>query len=132
MTERALYLLDSIGHVSERHAGSVIVSGSHGGVSAAAYILVLQKAPLAALFNDAGRGKDDAGVAGLLLLQQRGVIAVTYGHLSARIGDAADGLANGVITALNEAAITSGLAVGWTVQDAVVLLRNTQPLAHRP
>ena len=133
MTSRTLVLLDSIGHVGDQHAGEVIVSGSHGGTSAADYILRLAQAPYAALFNDAGRGKDNAGLAGLPLLQARGVIAATYSHLSARIGDAADGLANGVITELNELALQAGLRTGWTVAQAVARMTATtssQPEAN--
>ncbi len=125
MTARALVLLDSIGHVSNQHADAVIVSGSHGGTSAADYILRLDQPPYAALFNDAGRGKDNAGLAGLPLLQARGVIAATYSHLSARIGDAADGLANGVITELNELALRAGLHTGWTVAQAVARMTGS-------
>lgn len=120
----ALHLLDSIGHVREAHADSVIVSGSHGGVSAAHYILVLQRAPYAAFFNDAGLGKDDAGIAGLPMLDARGVIAATYGHLSARIGDAADGLQSGVLTALNGRARAAGLVLGETVRAALARLQR--------
>lgn len=122
MAKPMLHLLDSIGYVRELHAGTVIVSGSHGGTSAAGYILNLQQLPLAAFFNDAGRGKNDAGVAGLVLLNQRGVIAATYSHLSARIGDAADGLASGILTALNDAAASAGLQPGWSVQRALAHL----------
>jgi hypothetical protein len=124
MNPRALVLLDSIGHVGDQHAESVIVCGSHGGTSAADYILKLSTAPFAAFFNDAGFGKDNAGLAGLPLLQVRGVIAVTYSHLSARIGDAADGLAHGVITQMNGHASAAGVQIGQRVADAVPRLRQ--------
>jgi hypothetical protein len=119
MTDRTLLLLDSIGHVRADAAGKVIVSGSHGGRSAAEYILVLPAMPHAALFNDAAVGKEDAGIVGLAMLAQRGVAAAAYSHLSARIGDAADGLACGVITHLNPLARAAGLSVGMRVADAV-------------
>ncbi len=121
---RALVLLDSIGHVRDQHVDTVIVSGSHGGTAAADYILRLTQVPYAALFNDAGRGKEDAGLAGLPLLQARGVISATYSHLSARIGDANDGLAHGVITELNALALAAGLKVGSSVAEAVTHLRR--------
>ena len=37
MTQRTLVLLDSIALVNASHAGTVIVSGSHGGTSAAGF-----------------------------------------------------------------------------------------------
>lgn len=122
MAERRLVLLDSIGHVSDEHAGSVIVSGSHGGTAAADYILRLSRDPYAAFFNDAGGGKDHAGMAGLPMLQARGIIAATYAHTSARIGDAADGLATGVITQVNALAAQAGVSVASPVSEAVRVL----------
>ena len=114
-----LLLLDSIAHVDPECAGNVVVTGSHGGTSAAGFVLGQAVSPRAVLFNDAGVGKDEAGVAALAMLQQRGVIAAAYSHLSARIGDAADGLANGVLGHLNSAALAAGLRPGMAVRDAV-------------
>jgi hypothetical protein len=119
---RALVLLDSIAHVDAGCAGQVVVSGSHGGTSAAGFVLAQERPPLACFFNDAGVGKEGAGVAGLALLQPRGTVAATYSHDSARIGDAADGAASGIITHLNAAATAAGLAEGMRVADAVVAL----------
>ena len=54
-------LVDSITQLEPGDAGAVAVSGSHGGVSSAQYALAV---PLRlAVFNDAGIGKDEAGVA---------------------------------------------------------------------
>lgn len=128
---RELILLDSIGHVRPEAAGHVVVSGSHGGRSAAEYILVLPAMPHAALFNDAAVGKDQAGIVGLSMLQARGVIAAAYSHLSARIGDAADGLHHGVLTHLNALAEAAGLRVGMTVAESVHHL-GADPRAPRP
>ena len=61
-------------------------------------------------------------MAGLDLLQPQGTVAVAYSHDSARIGDAADGAASGVITHLNAAAKAAGLAEGMRVADAVAAL----------
>lgn len=116
---RRLVLLDSIAHVDARCAGQVVVSGSHGGNSAAGFVLAEPSPPHAVFFNDAGVGKDAAGIASLALLQPHGVIAATYSHQSARIGEAADGAANGVITHLNAAARAAGLAPGMAVREAI-------------
>ena len=68
-------LVDSITQLEPGDAGLVAVSGSHGGVSSAQYALAV---PLRlTVFNDAGIGKDDAGVAALDLLQAAGRAAVT-------------------------------------------------------
>ena len=51
-TRRALVLLDSIAHVDAGCAGQVVVSGSHGGTSAAGFVLAQERPPLACFFND--------------------------------------------------------------------------------
>jgi hypothetical protein len=121
--QRALYVIDSIATVEPEMAGAVVVSGSHGGVSAARYVLAQSSRPHAVFFNDAGVGKDQAGIVGLEMLEQVGVIAATYSHRSARIGDAADGLDSGLISRVNDAAARSGLRAGQPVSAAVARLR---------
>ena len=67
-------LLDSIALVStlgEHSANTVIVSGSHGGVSAASFVVDHPYRPMIVFFNDAGIGKDSAGIAGLAMLGHR-------------------------------------------------------------
>ena len=113
-------LLDSIAHLLPEHAGAVVVSGSHGGLSAARFVLAQVHGPVVVFFNDAGVGKDEAGIAGLGLLQQAGLAAAAYGHESARIGDAHDGWQHGVLTHMNAQALRLGLLAGMTVAEACV------------
>ena len=59
---RRVLLLDSITWVDAGDAGHVVVSGSHGGRSAGEYAVLF---PLAlCCLNDAGVGKDRAGIRG--------------------------------------------------------------------
>lgn len=103
-------LMDSITQVEPQDAGAIVVSGSHGGTSSGAFAL---EVPLAlVVFNDAGVGKQGAGIAALAMLQQRGVAGATVAHTSARIGDAADAWAHGVLSHLNNGANGLGLRVG--------------------
>jgi hypothetical protein len=122
---RALFVVDSIAVAEPAMADAVVVCGSHGGVSAARYVLALPTQPLAVFFNDAGVGKDEAGIVGLAMLQQVGVIAAAYSHQSARIGEAADGLEHGVISHVNALGTLAGLAAGQTVGEQVARLRLT-------
>lgn len=123
----AVWLMDSITQVVPSDAGSVAVSGSHGGRSSGHYALAV---PLRlAVFNDAGVGKDDAGIAALAMLQACERAGATVAHDSARIGDAEDTWAHGVISHANDAARGLGLAPGQRLQDAVqrVLRRRDGP-----
>lgn len=116
--EMAVLLLDSITEIRPEDAGCVVVSGSHGGLSAASYAVPV---PLAiCFFNDAGIGKDDAGIAGLASLDYP---AAAYSHLSARIGDPLDGWSNGLVTSVNGPAQKAGISAGMTVAEAALRLR---------
>ncbi len=121
---RALHLIDSITEITTAMAGAVIVSGSHGGRSAAIFALGIRPAPHAVFFNDAGIGKEGAGIVALHGLEQAGIVAATYSHDSARIGDAADGFECGVVSTVNAAAAAAGLEAGQTVAEAVALIRR--------
>lgn len=115
-------LLDSITQLRAPDQGAVAVSGSHGGSSAAAFALAV---PIRlAVFNDAGGGKDAAGVIGLTHLQDKGVAAATVSHLSARIGDAQDTWDSGVITQVNALAAQLGLAPGQRLSAVLPTLSS--------
>ena len=58
-----LRIVDSITELCAQDAGCIAVSGSHGGLSSARYALAAR--PLLSVFNDAGVGKDSAGLAAL-------------------------------------------------------------------
>jgi hypothetical protein len=103
-------LIDSITELSELHLGAVVFTGSHGGVSAAHYALLIDTTVV--VFNDAGVGKDNAGIAALAILQAQNRAAATVAHHSACIGNAQDTLAHGMISHVNEHAAGLGLMVG--------------------
>lgn len=115
----AITLLDSVALIDSSHAGTIVVTGSHGGRSAAGFVVDVREKPLAVFFNDAGGGKDNAGKVGLDMLQAIGVAAACYSHMSARIGDAQDGLDNGVLTDLNDLAKQAEIKTEMKVSQAI-------------
>lgn len=121
---RPLYLIDSITQITAQMENAVIVSGSHGGVSSASYVVNAPKRPLAVFFNDAGVGKDAAGIEALKILDGLDIPAFAYGHNSARIGQAQDGLDNGLVTHVNEAGRAYAKWVGQPVCELVDYLRK--------
>ncbi len=108
-------VLDSITEAVGGPPGQVVVSGSHGGVSAGRF--ALEARVLLAVFNDAGVGLDDAGIAALPLLQAHGIAACTVAHDTARIGEAASTLATGVISHANAAAAVLGARPGLLLSE---------------
>ena len=103
-------------------AGKVLVAGSHGGVIAAYYGARARVHAL--ILNDAGVGKDRAGIAGLGYLDDIGMAAATVDCMSARIGDGSDMLARGIISHANAYAALCGVASGQSCQEAVGRLRG--------
>jgi hypothetical protein len=117
-------LMDSITKVTAEDKGAVIVSASHGGASSGEFAL---EVPLAAVFfNDAGVGKDNAGIIALDMLQKRGTAGGTVSHTSARIGDSQDMWDHGVISHVNETAKSRGLAPGQSLRQALTKLVRGQ------
>ena len=122
---------DSITRISAEEArDAVVVNASHGGIYAA--YLAAKLAAAAAIFNDAGVGRDKAGIAGLEYLQTLGIPAATVGHMTARIGDGADMLARGVITHANKLAQGLGVRTGMSCGDAAAALRDARPAMREP
>ncbi|MBK9134128.1 MAG: hypothetical protein IPM15_07215 [Betaproteobacteria bacterium] len=95
--------------------GAVVVSGSHGGTSAARYAIAAR--PLLTVFNDAGVGKDEAGIVGLAMLQAEGLAALTVAHTSARIGEARSTLEDGIVAHVNAAAAALGARPGVRLRE---------------
>ena len=111
-------------------AGKVLVAGSHGGVIAAWY--GAKAGAHALVLNDAGVGKDRAGIAGLLYLEEIGMAAAAVDCTSARIGDGADMLARGVISHANAYAALCGVVAGQSCRDAAERMRAALPPRSGP
>mgnify|MGYP002365925237 FL=1 len=110
-------VVDSITELGPADTACIAISGSHGGVSSARYALAVR--PVLVVFNDAGIGKDGAGIAGLALLQSHGIAACTVAHTSACIGLAHSTLTEGVVSYANAAAqalgVQTGQALAWQI-----------------
>jgi hypothetical protein len=125
-----IVIADSITRVGPEAAGAVVVNASHGGVYAAYLAAKLHAA--AAIFNDAGVGRDRAGIGGLNYLEDFGIAAATVGHDTARIGDGADMMAHGVITHANAPAASLGVTLGQSCRDAAAVLQQARPTHRAP
>jgi hypothetical protein len=111
-------LLDSISTIGPSEAGAVVVSASHGGRISGAF--AAKHPPKLVVFNDAGIGKNDAGVASLADLDRLDAPAICVAHTSCRIGDAADAWARGRVSRVNAAAARRGVAEGALLREAVL------------
>lgn len=112
-----LRLVDSITELDASDVGCIAVSGSHGGISSARYALAAR--PALSVFNDAGVGKDAAGIAALDFLQTHELAACAVAHSSACIGQATSTLQDGLVSHANALAQTLGFVPGRTCLAAV-------------
>ncbi len=120
-----LTVVDSASRLDASSRGTVAVCGSHGALYAA--WLAASSRVRAVILNDAGIGKHSAGVAGVAWLGGLGIAACAVDYRSARIGDAADMLENGLISMANDVAASHGCLPRQTCrQVAACLLDNAQ------
>jgi uncharacterized protein YunC (DUF1805 family) len=108
---------DSITFLNENNLGDIVVCGSHGGLSAGDYA---QKHHVKAVFfNDAGIGKNNAGVKSLESLSDAGILACTVDCMSAEIFNGQDVLGNGIITVCNQLAKARNIKERMMVKEAI-------------
>lgn len=105
-------LIDSASLVTPEDAGQIVVTGSHGGLIGGRSETALGVDALAAFFNDAGIGIEEAALGRLAALEARGIAAATVAAATARIGDARSALARGVISRANATAFAMGAREG--------------------
>jgi hypothetical protein len=120
----------SVTKLDARHRDAVLVAGSHGGVIAG--FLAAKAGVRAVILNDAGVGRDQAGLSSLPYLEKIGMAAATVSHMSARIGEGADMLARGVITHANAIAAKLGVRPGQSCADAAARLRDAPVATSAP
>jgi hypothetical protein len=118
----AVVVVPSVTKLPPEADGAVVVGGSHGAIYAA--YLSAKAGARAAIHNDAGIGRDDAGVSGLPWADERGMAMATVLSASARIGDGEDMLRRGVISRANRLAIACGVTQGQPVATAVECLKS--------
>jgi hypothetical protein len=105
-------LVDSASLVGPEDAGTVVLTGSHGGLIGGDPRRALKAPARVAVFNDAGLGPNGVGTTRLPALEAKDIAAVTVSHETARIGDAVSALETGRVSAANRAALHLGAYLG--------------------
>ena len=111
--------IDSASLVKTEDVGQIIITGSHGGLIGGKREKAFNVQAFVTIFNDAGVGIDQAGIGRLDPLNERGIAAATVAHTSACIGDSRSTYYEGVISHVNQQAITLGASRGEMVRDFV-------------
>jgi hypothetical protein len=121
--------VDTITKLDASHRGQVVIAGSHGGEYAG--YCAAKGGVRAVIFNDAGIGKDRAGIGSLPYLDKLRIAAATVRHLSCRIGDGADMREHGIVSHVNEGASRLGCAPGQPVLECAAKMLAA-PLSRVP
>ncbi|MBV9861297.1 MAG: hypothetical protein JO267_04025 [Alphaproteobacteria bacterium] len=111
----------SCSFVREEHRSQIVVSGSYGGKYNA--FNAAKWGVRGVIMNDAGVGKDNAGICGLEYLDGIALAAATADGQTCHIGDGAHMLDHGVISHVNRTAAALGCAPGQSVRECANRMR---------
>jgi hypothetical protein len=128
--DASILTVASCSNINAEHRSHVVVSGSYGGRYNA---FNAAKWPVrAVIMNDAGIGKDNAGIAGLEFLDRIGMAAATADARTCHIGDGDHTLAHGIISHVNRSAAALGCTPGQSVRDCAERMRAAPVPAVAP
>ena len=121
---RQVICTDSIAFGLPEDVRNVLVTAGHTGRSAVPYLLRVR--PHGFICSDGGKGREDAGVAGLFMVEREGLAGATVDARIARMGDGLSSYHDGIISAANALAKAVGVEIGMTAAEAAdLLLRRT-------
>jgi len=117
---RQVICTDSIAFGLPEDVRNVLVTAGHTGRSAVPYLLRVR--PHGFICSDGGKGREDAGVAGLFMVEREGLAGATVDARIARMGDGLSSYNDGIISAANALAKAVGVEVGMTAAEAAARL----------
>jgi hypothetical protein len=118
---------DSAYHVGAGNRGhDVVVNASYSGVLPARFIA--QHQPRAAIGMDCGIGLDGAGIAGLWYFEALGIPAATVDVMTVELGNGVDVYHCGIISRVNELALSCGVSIGMPAKEAARQLLEHDPI----
>ena len=117
---RQVICTDSIAFGLPEDVRNVLVTAGHTGRSAVPYLLRVR--PHGFICSDGGKGREDAGVAGLFMVEREGLAGATVDARIARMGDGLSSYHDGIISAANALAKAVGVEIGMTAAEAAARL----------
>lgn len=121
---RQVVCTDSIAFATSDDVRNVLVTAGHTGRSAVPYLR--RARPFGFICSDGGKGREDAGVAGLAIVEAEGLAGATVDARLARMGDGLSSYRDGIISATNTLASAAGVRVGMPAAQAASLLLQRQ------
>lgn len=110
--------MGSVTFITTDNEGDVICAGSHFGRTSAAYSSRFRLNGV--LCSDGGRCKDDSGISGLAVLDEKDIPGAAVSVETAHIGDGMSTYRDGIVSACNRSAGTLGIVVGMPAREAAL------------
>ena len=120
MGKARIVVMDTSSEVKQDNNMDIIITGSHGGVNACEYMANLKIKGMVS--NDAGIGKNEAGIAGMKGLDKWDIPAVAVSSMSAKIGNGTSTYEQGKVSAINELAKKLGIKNGMSAIEAADIM----------
>ena len=117
---RASWGIPVLRSIKEPRPDDVFIQASHCGLTLVPHVIKLNLKGVIA--NDAGRGKDDSGIAAFFYLAREGIAVAAVDAMSARIGDVMSTWEDGIISCMNEVAEKRGVQEGMRTRDAAIAM----------
>ena len=125
----AIVVADTVTKLGPECEGRVVLGASPGGVYAT--YLACKARARGVILNDAGRGKDNAGIGGGDYCEPLNIPYATVDTMSCRIGNGESAAADGVISFANAIATELGIAVGMSAIEAARFMTEA-PMSDTP
>ena len=122
---RKIVVADSAAAMDERSKGDVFVDGSHCGINVGEMTINTEMGAM--IGNDAGMGKNNAGIAALKMCDEHSIPAAAVAAMSAKIGDGMSTYEQGKISVANEIAKKMGVSKGMSAKEAANKLLEALP-----
>lgn len=122
---RLVVCTDSIAFGLPEDDRNVLVTAGHTGTSAMEYLRRVK--PFGFICSDGGKGREDSGVAGMVIVASEGLVGATVDARRSRMGDGLCSYHEGTISAANSLAVAAGVKVGMSAKEAAKILVNRKP-----
>lgn len=99
---------------------NVLVTAGHFGISAMPYARRCK--PFGFICSDGGKGRDEAGMAGMAVAAAEGIAGATVDGRMAKMGDGMSTYNDGIISGANSISLAAGVKVGMSTKEAAKLL----------
>ena len=116
---RKIVIADSVTAADDENHGDVLVCGSHCGANVG-QIAVDGKIG-AMIGNDAGLGRNNAGISGFDICDRHGIPVASVASMSAMIGSGVSTYKEGIVSAVNAKAAAFGVLKGMSAANAADL-----------